>query len=283
MISGHNLRFRPILTLILGGGLALSAQSVQAEGRLAVYGYDEHVVYRLEACRNFQTTISLASDEHVENVGLGDASAWQVLPNKRGDLLFVKPLLPDAFSNMSVVTDKRSYEFELKMAPEADCRRGHVIYHLRFSYPKPPPPPAAPDKTSAHGPDAVVPEKHNSAYTYAGARELVPFRIFDDGKSTFLKFNDQVSTPAIYVIGPDNTEGLINYSTRGEYFVLEQVARAIVLKRGGLVTTIYNDGYQAQGLDEASPQPRDADTGLFGHKKPKPPKPAPVITPGAHP
>ena len=250
---------------ILGLLLLISAPiRAYADGRIRTLAYDEHEVFRLEACPNFQTMISFGQNEHVENAGLGDASAWQVLPNKRGDLVFVKPLVPKSFSNMTIVTDKHTYEFELRTASEAECRRGLVIYHLSFSYPSPPS--VVPTKPKAQD---LIPERHNIAYTYSGARELVPFRIFDDGKSTYLKFNDQVSTPAIYVIGADNTESLINYATQGDYFVLDQVARALVLRRGNLVTTIYNEGYVVQGLDTESPQLRQTDGFLFRAKKPK--------------
>ena len=66
--------------------------------------------------------------------GLGDANQWQVMPNKRADLLFVKPLVAHAFSNMTVVTPRRVYNFELRSAPQAACRGGRVVYTLRFHY-----------------------------------------------------------------------------------------------------------------------------------------------------
>ena len=47
---------------------------------------------RIEGRPNVQATIDFGEDEHIENVAIGDSSAWQVTPNKRANLLFVKPL-----------------------------------------------------------------------------------------------------------------------------------------------------------------------------------------------
>ncbi|MEI9902968.1 MAG: TrbG/VirB9 family P-type conjugative transfer protein [Asticcacaulis sp.] len=88
---------------------------------------------------------------------------------------------------MTVVSDKHSYNFELRTATPADCDHGRVVYD-----------PALPlcarragaiRRTGQPGrPNAFLPlpEKRNTAYTYSGAVELVPMRIFDDGTSTYI-------------------------------------------------------------------------------------------------
>ncbi|WP_157138864.1 TrbG/VirB9 family P-type conjugative transfer protein [Asticcacaulis biprosthecium] len=225
--------------------------------RLTTIPYDAGAIIGLEGCINFQTMISFENGELVENVGLGDAGQWQVTPNKKGNLLFVKPIVSNAFSNMSIVTNRRSYNFELSMAPSGDCARGRVVYDLRFLYP----PTAA--ATSGQPAKAVdpnaflpIPEKRNTAYTYSGAIGLVPIRIFDDGVSTYLRWPAGADTPAVYAMNADNSESLINYATRGDYMVVEQVARGFVLRQGDQKTILYNDAYRVEGLDALSPKPR---------------------------
>ncbi len=224
--------------------------------RLRNVDYDPAAVIRLEGCLNFQTMISLADNEHVENVGLGDSSQWQVMPNKKGNLLFVKSLTAKGYSNMTVVSDKRRYNFELKSASESDCAHGRVVYDLRFRYPADPKPTSA--AVAPVDPNAFlpIPEKRNAAYTYSGDIDLVPVRVFDDGTSTYFKWSEGVVSPAVYAINSDNTESLINYHSRGDYFVIEQVARAFVLRRGQQKATLYNDTYVVKGLDSLSPKPR---------------------------
>ncbi|MDV6330273.1 TrbG/VirB9 family P-type conjugative transfer protein [Asticcacaulis sp. 201] len=234
-----------------------SAQQYEADTRLRTLDYDPKAVVKLEGCQNFQTMITLAPDERVENVGVGDSAAWQVMPNKRGNLLFVKAVAERGYTNMTVVSDKRNYNFELRTAAKADCAAGRLTYELRFRYP---PAPAAPDAgpKAAADPNAFlpVPEKRNAAYTYSGATELVPVRVFDDGTSTYMKWAAGVTTPAVYALNSDDTESLINYASRGDYFVIEQVARGFVLRRGDMKAVLYNDTYVVQGLDALSPKPR---------------------------
>ena len=247
-----------LLSLLLAP--AAYAQTVP-DARLRTVPYATDAVTVLAGCPNFQTMIGFNDDEHIDNVGLGDSAQWQVMPNKRGNLLFVKPLNANAFSNMTVVSDKRVYNFELRAAPEADCRKGQVVYELRFTYPADK---AASAAAAAATPDALPPPaKRNIAYTYSGAVDLVPLRVFDDGSSTFMHWADGVATPAIYALGADGSESLVNYAQRGDYLVVEQVARAFVLRRGDLKTVLYNDDFRTVALDADSPQPRSKEQGII--------------------
>lgn len=235
------------------------AQSYEPDSRLRTIDYDAAAVVRLEGCQNFQTMITLAPDEHVENVGVGDSAAWQVTPNKRGNLIFVKAIAAKGSTNMSVVSDKRSYSFDLRMASDSDCAHGRMLYELRFRYPPAPSSGGTPvNPAPAPDPNAFlpVPEKRNAAYTFTGATDLVPIRVFDDGISTYMKWAAGVTAPAVYALNSDNTESIVNYASRGDYFVIEQVAPAFVLRRGEEKATLYNDTYAVQGLDSLSPKPR---------------------------
>lgn len=235
-------------------GLPSFASAAAADRRIKTMDFVDGAVVRVKGCVNFQTMVTFATGEQIENVGLGDANQWQVMPNRRADLLFVKPIVPNAFSNMTVVTDRHSYSFELTSASDRACRRGEVVYDLRFHYDNPPPPPVA---AAPADPESLLPlpEKRNSAYTYKGNKDVVPMRVFDDGKSTYFRWAEGVSAPAIYAIGPDDSESLINYSNRGDYVVVEQVAKAFALRRGDRVAILYNDAFVVPSLDALSPQP----------------------------
>jgi type IV secretion system protein VirB9 len=239
---------------------SVMAQTYEPDSRLRTIDYDPAAVVRLEGCQNFQTMITLAPDEHVENVGVGDSAAWQVTPNKRGNLIFVKALASRGYTNMSMVSDKRSYSFELRMAPDSDCSHGRITYELRFRYPPAPSTGTGTPVNPAPAPDPnaflPVPEKRNAAYTFTGAADLVPIRVFDDGISTYMKWATGVTAPAVYALNADNSESIVNYASRGDYFVVEQVSPGFVLRRGDQKAVLYNDTYAVQGLDSLSPKPR---------------------------
>jgi type IV secretion system protein VirB9 len=239
--------------IVFSGGVL--AYPAAPDARIKTIEFAENTVVVIEGCTNFQTTVVFGPDEKIENVGLGDANQWQVMPNKRADLLFVKPLVAHAFSNMTVVTARHAYNFELRSAPETACRRGKVVYTLRFHYLDVP----AKARAGSADPESLLPppEKRNSAYTYSGSTTLVPFRVFDDGKSTFFLWAKGVATPAIYVVGSDDKESLVNNSNHGEYVVVDLVGKAFVLRRGDQTAKLNNDAFVTPKLDAQSPQPAE--------------------------
>lgn len=97
--------------------------------------YDPDAVISLTGCFGFQTTVEFAAGEHIENVGLGAASRWLLVPNRRADTLFVEPASPSSHTNMTVVTDRHRYYFDLVARDSEACRRGAVVYGLRLRYP----------------------------------------------------------------------------------------------------------------------------------------------------
>ncbi|MFT3763384.1 MAG: TrbG/VirB9 family P-type conjugative transfer protein [Pseudoxanthomonas sp.] len=241
----------------------LAAPAFAGDERIRELDYDPAAVVRLDGCFGFQTMVQFGPGERIENVGVGDASRWLVVPNKRADILFVKPSFADSHSNMTVATDRRVYNFELTAASNDACRRGRVVYTLRFRYPDDPEPApvaaaATPDEQAADADAAPAPR--NSAYTFSGASGNVPQRVFDDGGSTWFHWDEASGTPAVYAVGADQSETPVDFTAHGDWLVVDRIAPAFVLRRGNAVAVLYNDAWQLPVLDAASPQPR-ADAG----------------------
>ena len=251
--------------------LSFSSVASANDVRIRDVSYDADNVVKLEGCFGFQTMVEFGPSEHIENVGLGDASRWLVVPNKRANILFVKPALPTSHSNMTVATDRHSYNFELVATAAGACQRGLTVYSLRFQYPA--------DEKTANAPAAQVkseteqaeekpapkPEPRNTAYTFTGARDNVPLRVFDDGRRTYFRWADGVATPAVYAVASDKTEVLVSFTSQGDYLVADQIAPTYLLRRGNAVAVLYNDSYQSPTLDSASPQPRAAQVKETSH------------------
>ncbi|MEI9902969.1 MAG: TrbG/VirB9 family P-type conjugative transfer protein [Asticcacaulis sp.] len=64
---------------------------------LRTIDYDESAVVQLSGCPNFQTMITFGDSEHVENVGLGDSSVWQVTPTSAATCCSSNPWPPRVF------------------------------------------------------------------------------------------------------------------------------------------------------------------------------------------
>jgi type IV secretion system protein VirB9 len=245
-------RFTPLAVL----GLLATASALRAEdARLVERLYDPATVVRIEGRPNVQATIRFGDDELIENVAIGDSNAWQVTPNKRANLLFVKPLQPRAATNMTVVTTEHTYFFDLVANPKSQ----EPLYQLAFTYPKEAKPapgaktdanasaaPARPtdvELAAATDPASVVdPADLNFAWAGAGNKKLLPSRIYDDGESTYLKWSAGTPIPAILIKDKQGTEGPVNFAVRGDVIVIDLVPKEIVLRSGRDMATIANNG-----------------------------------------
>lgn len=239
---------------------ALAAPSLAQDARLVERLYDPAKVVRIDGKTKVQATIQFAEDESIENVAIGDSTAWQVTPNKRANLLFVKPLSPSASTNMTVVTDRRTYLFDLVASPAA-----RPLYVLKFTYPAEPEKPqgqlaagaptveemaavGSPQSITLRGepatePAAVTdPAALNFAWTSKGERKLLPARTYDDGVATFLAWPAGSPVPAILIKDDAGTEGPVNFTVRGDVIVVEGVPREIVLRSGKASATLVNGG-----------------------------------------
>ena len=179
-------------------GLLASATTLHAEDpRLVQRLYDSGQVVRIEGRPSVQATIRFGDDELIENVAIGDSNAWQVTPNKRANLLFVKPLAEKAATNMTVVTNEHTYFFDLIASPKVT----KPLYELAFTYPQevkrapdqktnvdsPASAPTDVELAAATDPAAIIdPAQLNFAWAGSGDKKLLPSRIYDDGQATFL-------------------------------------------------------------------------------------------------
>jgi type IV secretion system protein VirB9 len=229
--------------------------------RMRVAKYLPEEVVELVGDIGFQMTIEFGDGEKIENVSIGDAQGWQVTPNRKANLLFLKPIDRASATNMTVVTNLRHYAFELRVRPHVPPgAESSIIYGLRFDYPPPPPSPGA-EKAAVKLPPQVV----NAAYSYEGSPKALPARVFDDGKSTYFQFAAADDYPAIYAIEPDNAEAVVNFTVRDGYLVVDQVARGFVLRRGTDATRLYNDGFRETLPGPLSPKPRRPKTNWWTH------------------
>jgi len=244
---------RAVLPIAAISALALSLAMPAAaqDNRLQTLVYNPNAVVRVDGKVKVQTTIKFAPDEVIENVAIGDSAAWQVQPNKAQSILFVKPLEPAARTNMTVVTDKRTYLFDLVSSP-----RNSALYVLQFRYPELEKAAeearlvaiaeaealaAKADAAPGTDPSGIVdPAKLNFAWASAGKTDLLPTRAFDDGDAVFLTWPQGVSVPAILVTNEAGDEGPVNYTVRGDTVVVEGVPPKLILRSGRDTATLTN-------------------------------------------
>ncbi len=254
--------------------LVSPAASAATDSRIRSVAYDPEQIVRIVGKSGIQSTIEFSGDEKIENVAVGDSSKWQITPNRRASLLFVKPLAPHSRTNMTVVTDKRTYMFDL-VAGEASAS---AVYAMKFSYPNEKKAEvakaAAQQVAAATTRPTAVAEKLHFDWKSNGNKGLLPARVFDDGSSVYLAWDKETPLPAILTQNEDKQEGPVNYQLRGEYIVVTPVPSNLVLRYGKRSAALWPT---RQVIPQS--RPVTADTRVAQQA----PVPAPVISEAAPP
>jgi type IV secretion system protein VirB9 len=114
--------------------LHAAEEPITTDTRIKTYVYSENEVYRVVVHHGFQTNIEFADKEEIETLSVGDAYAWNITP--LGKRLFIKPLEENIHTNLTVITNKRSYQFELLSTSPDDTTHAQLAYLIRFYYPQ---------------------------------------------------------------------------------------------------------------------------------------------------
>lgn len=210
-----------------------------ADPRIRTVTYNANNVVAVDANYGTSTMIVLGEGERIETIAVGDSVAWKVEPNKRGNIIFLKPVAPKASSNMNVVTDARLYSFVLR-SNEAPTRE--QVYKIRFRYPD-----EAASASLRQEAEQLVNDpnrrafdvkKANTDYGFKGDAELKPTAAFDDGKKTWFQFTGSV--PAIFAVDKAGNESLVNHRREREFIVVDRISRQWTLRHGEAATCIFN-------------------------------------------
>ncbi len=241
------------LALAANPASAVSPRPGPGDSRIYVVDYNPEQVVELRATLGYQLSVEFDPIERIESVAIGDSLSWQVTPNRRANLLFLKPMSESPDTNMTVVTTLRTYFFQLSARTRVANHAPPMI--VRFLYP---PPAYAEVVPPSPPPPPPSPEERNVAYSYSGSVLTLPVRVFDDGEQTYFVFKAQEDRPAIYAVDPDGQEAVINARERQGLVVIDRIAKSFVLRRGSEVTTIYNDGFPGSEPSMLKERPKDS-------------------------
>lgn len=184
---------------------------------LQTVGYDPEQVVALRVAPGFALTVQLSPDERVETISVGNSSAWQVQPNKRGDVVFIKLASGGSATNLTIFTDVRRYSFTLYPTTSDDQQ---LAYTLRFTYP-----------VAERVPQSKV-TIEPTRYRLRGDKSLWPLAMSDDGSFTSIAWAPDVAIPAVYLVDARGRQALVNGVVRDGAYVIEGVARQMVFKLG---------------------------------------------------
>ncbi|MGP4727215.1 TrbG/VirB9 family P-type conjugative transfer protein [Agrobacterium deltaense] len=222
----------------------LVARPGRLDPRIRSLPYSAEQVFLVTGTYGLVTTILFGADEEITQVVAGDTVSWQILTSADRRSLTLKPMEKDAATNLSVVTTKRTYSFDLRINDSKAMQ--NQTFKLRFIYPED----AGLKGTAELWKQAQEAERNpniknirrdkvNYDYGFKGSDGAKPLWIFDDGLKTFMKFTGDV--PAIFIVDGKRRESLVNYRREADYIVIDKVSRQWTLRYGTeLETCLFN-------------------------------------------
>lgn len=105
-----------------------------SDSRIKTYIYSPNDVYLLVLHHGFQSHIEFAKGEVIETMTLGDTFAWKITPVE--NRLFIKPMEKNIHTNMTIITNKRTYQFDLVSKELENGHEKDLVYVVRFYYPQ---------------------------------------------------------------------------------------------------------------------------------------------------
>ncbi|MFT5703130.1 MAG: type IV secretion system protein VirB9 [Rickettsiales bacterium] len=237
---------------------------ITTDSRIKTLVYNANEVFQLKFHYGYQSFIEFSDDEETEMISIGESFAWRLTP--AGKRLFIRPLEIGAHTNMTIITNKRTYQFDIESAEYDGRADEELVYTVRFYYPEvgvrvpiPPklsrpnvrPKPAiaivkrpsrlkySDDYESQKDPDDSL----NFLYSIAGrSTNITPLKIYDDGKETFFQFKDKnLIVPTISTVDLFGNEQPVAYLIREDFVVVEGIYPQLTLRLADSLLCVFNE------------------------------------------
>ncbi len=255
-----------------GNVLAYTGETpVNIDSRIKTLIYNPNEIYTLNLKMGFQSIIEFSIDESVELISIGDPYPWKLTPIDRR--LFIKPIQIGTRTNLTVITNKRTYLFDITSDTTSSNNDFDVIHVVRFFYPQ------TPIDKSKYSLNNYLSEKEgtmmqnltdsqglenestgnttlknssteknikrvavNLNYSFVGEyNEITPIEIFDDRNDTFFRFKSNNNSPKIYSISKTGRRKLLKQKIIGDFIVVPGVHTKFHIKHSVYENYIYND------------------------------------------
>ena len=230
--------------------------------RVRVVDYNPLNVVKLSTFYGVSTHVQFEDGETIKYVAVGDDQAWRVVP--KDNHLFIKPIATEGDTNVTVVTDKRTYQFALVIQPreikdKTAWSDPNLIFSLSFRYPDDEmKAEIAADKKAEEEREykdvqkKLALQKNNEIknfnYWVAGSEEISPTTAYDNGRFIFLSFGNNKDMPAVYEVDNAGNESLINTNVvNGNTIVIQRLVSQLMLRKGDYVASVVNRSFDVNG------------------------------------
>lgn len=233
----------------------------QDDARVRVVDYNPMNVVKLVTFFGVSSHVQFAENETILDVAIGDDLAWNIKP--RGNHLFIKPKAANADTNVTVITNKRTYQFALVVTSRSTKDTSawadpKLIFSLIFRYPLDELRAAEADVKIENAKSKVLEIKKNLLaaskaatnfdYWVAGSEEISPSEASDDGLFIFLKFDQSIDMAAVFSVDSEGNESIINTNViDSNIIVVQRRVEKLILRKGSYVASIINRSFYKNG------------------------------------
>jgi type IV secretion system protein VirB9 len=248
---------------LLTAAPVMAAPELPVDNRIRILTYSPQDVFTIPTKYGFQTNIVFANNEEIATVSVGERSMWQIVPSH--NRIFIRPMDDNLVTNMTVITNMREYNFDIKSGGPDD--KGN-LYVVQFRYPDkkdklidslndsdatPARDEAAPVKltprqaSSANAPtipplDTQRTQGINTSYSYTGPDAVAPADVFDDGKNTYVVYNNALPDPApVPMVMGASGPAVAAHRIDGNRIIMQTVASGFKLVSPSGDITVYNE------------------------------------------
>lgn len=127
--------FVTFVSFVLSQGFAYAYDdlAVTTDSRIKQYIYNPNEIFLIVVHTGFQSHIEFAKGETVETISMGDTYAWKITPLE--NRLFIKPMEKNIRTNMTILTNRRTYQFDIVARDLEGEDDKDLVYVIRFIYP----------------------------------------------------------------------------------------------------------------------------------------------------
>lgn len=122
------------IIFILYSGNVFAYFPITTDARIKTLVYSPTEVFKLKFHHSYQAYIEFPKNEKFEIISLGDHYAWDI--KQVGTRLFIKPEQEGMLTNMTIITNKRPYHFEIESSTKSlKVTDADLVYVAKFYYP----------------------------------------------------------------------------------------------------------------------------------------------------
>ncbi len=126
---------------------------ITTDSRIKTLVYNPNEVYQLKFHYGYQSFIEFSDNENIEIISIGESFAWKITPAEKR--LFIRALEIGSHTNMTIITNKRTYQFDITSTEYDGRADDELVYTVRFYYPEINTPLPIPPQLSQQNPSAL--------------------------------------------------------------------------------------------------------------------------------